>query len=131
MKSRREVDVLVAEKVMGLKAVKSVWGKEKQYCSYSIGKPDYYDSYGEMILSNPVPLYSENIANAWEVVEKLQSSTEATLFSLRQDYEGLWMCTFNGNGSKYYESGVHNCPTAALAICFAALEAVGVDINEL
>jgi hypothetical protein len=67
----REKDALIAKEVLGLKPVKTVWGKQKQYFQWSLGEPDYYDDCGSMELFNPLPTYSTDIAAAWEVVEKL------------------------------------------------------------
>lgn len=71
MKAGLKLDRQIAEKVLGHKVVEKRWGKEKQYASYSLGEPAYYDDAGASVLWNPLPNYSTNIAAAWEVVEKL------------------------------------------------------------
>lgn len=116
-----ELDILVAEKVMGHKVHKTVWGKQQQYYEYSLGKPDYYDDAGESKLFNPLPSYSEDISAAWEVVEHLQGRHPANTFRLDQDYEGLWHCTFTCMGSTVTE---HNGGSAPHAVCLAALKAI-------
>ena len=70
MKPGRELDVLIAEKIFGHEVTLKTWNEGK--CGeWSIGKPDYYDSYGESILHNPLPNYSEDIQAAWQIVDYL------------------------------------------------------------
>lgn len=74
-----EINIKIAEQIFGHEVVHRTWNKGKCY-SYTLGEPDYYDSYGEMILSNPLPDYCEDIKSAWEVVDKIRNSK--TVFSL-------------------------------------------------
>lgn len=119
MKPGRELDALIAEKVMGLKL------KREDCNSYWI------DSDGEE------PAYptefSTDIAAAWEVVEKVN----LFVFPLR----GLWVsgssddeqyfCDFGDiatiDGS-YYNAA--RATTAPHAICLAALKSVGVNADK-
>lgn len=99
--TNREIDALVAEKVMALSNIKSC----ESGLVYS------HDGYHPFL----VPRYSECIAAAWEVVEKLKFWTmhrweSCTRFIVNTDTE-----TFEAIEE-----------TAPLAICKAALKAMGV-----
>lgn len=118
MEPGRDLDALIAEKVMGYSVFKNHKG------GWSLGPADYYDVHGSLELFNPLPSYSGDIAAAWEVIEKVQASTEASSFSLRQDHEGLWRCDFMGSGKKPFYAIALNQNTATLAICIAALNTV-------
>lgn len=125
MKAGRELDVLIGKKVLGLKVVKTVWGKEKQYRQFSIGAPDYYDDAGCSELHNPLPSYSQDIEAAWQVVEKLTSdSWKVTLIT--SEFGGtdcLIECTAGARG-RFYSDTMEGLNTSApLAICLAALKA--------
>ncbi len=107
MKPGRELDALVAEKVMGYETVYS-------------GANYYVER-----TYSPVPLYSTDISAAWEVVEKLACmKDEVNVF-----YDcGAWFCNtgVDANGEWSIErSG--SCATAPHAICLAALKAVGYE----
>jgi hypothetical protein len=108
MGAGRELDALVAEKVMG-------WKEPKK------------GSLGELFPSqfNRTLRYSTDIADAWRVADKSQ------LFSKHGFYlwfDGEFWCVGDTNG-------VNDCSphtkgaTAPLAICLAALKAVGYDIQ--
>lgn len=100
MNAGRELDALIAEKVMG-------WylDSTKEYHRKHI------HSLGHNALA-PVPNFSTDIAAAWEVVEKFQGS-----FKVFKPFGGQWEveCT----------NGFSKADTAAHAICLAALKAVG------
>lgn len=118
----RDLDKLIAEKVMGETVVSTTWGRGK-YEVLSLGDPIWYDDDGSMVISNPVPSYSENIADAWLVIEKLPFTVEITT---NNPYgpttpETEWMVTFSA------EFEAHG-PTAPHAICLAALKALGVEL---
>lgn len=132
MKPGRDLDVLIAEKVMGFAVIKTVWGKHKQFCQYSLGPPDYYDDAGESILHNPLPLYSTDIAAAWEVVATLQFSGSA--FKYEEEHipspvgTDSYTATFlnlNDESPKYILGEAMSLESAPHAICLAALKAVG------
>lgn len=109
----REIDALVAEKVMGL------WGFCK--CDGEIGftrhpTRDRFECIdcGGWLGEN----YSTDIAAAWEVVEKLSTwpwcfTRSGETFKFDLGYEG----------ERYYAVA----ETPAMAICLAALKAKGVD----
>lgn len=111
----REIDTLIAEKVMG-------WKLNYEFAD-SMGVPvvphlrDQYDEWGLL------PEFSTDISAAWQVVEKINSIKMDTeegyqiraKFILSQDVKHF--LTFSAQ-------------QAALTICLAALKAVGVDYNH-
>lgn len=133
METGRELDILVAEKVMGHKVVHTTWNKGKSH-SYTIGEPDYYDEAGDMKLWNPVPNYSEDIKDAWEVVDKLKTVNSeiyhlSRALRLTLSYVGSksnkWRAEFDlendnaGDDTTYWYA---EAETPELAICNAALK---------
>jgi hypothetical protein len=114
MEAGRELDALVAEKVMGVNTDRFIW---KRY-----GKPDSIqnEDYG-----GPRH-YSTDIDAAWQVVEKLEQHPDEILFSCSRKggKELVWEMRFRkcrGNQHDYIASA----PTAPLAICRAALLTLG------
>lgn len=118
MKTGRELDALVAEKVMGWKRLYRVdwhgmdwmWDK-KQGALY----PEIQTT----------PQYSTSIEAAWEVVGKF------TFFYLWRDgklLDGQWECKLTEKDEREFYVVA---PTAPHAICLAALRAVGVDVDKL
>ena len=124
MEAGRGLDALIAEMVMGLtrhdesymvdgagKVLRFVWRDGGGACVYS----------GDMFL----PHYSTNIADAWEVVRKMgmvliENSGEA----FGQPDE--WNVQFVGHDSEGEPHWVSaSASTCELAICLAALKAVG------
>lgn len=107
MNPGRELDALIAEKVMGLEIV-------------HLGEPSKPFVKNFTGTSEPTE-YSTDIAAAWEVVERLKDSEHAFGFELTQDQGELceWLAYF-GEGRFKAES-----ETAPHAICLAALKAVG------
>jgi hypothetical protein len=110
----RELDALVAEKVMGL---------PKPWQKYMIedGARDWFyerglDSYG-MSKHHRVPSFSTDIADAWAVVERLKDTHYN--FQLENDQGEIepWIACF-GQKSAVSSSAPH-------AICLAALRTVG------
>jgi hypothetical protein len=112
VKPGRELDALVAEKVMGIEVDRAPWGE------LYVGKEGY----------DVVPAYSTDIAAAWEVVEKVTRETEKRFT--------LWQApTYYVARFKHYDYWHEGCDsrqalqakadTAPHAICLAALKAVG------
>ena len=100
MKAGRELDALVAEKVMGL--------TEEDWIAGPTGLP------------RP---YSTDIAAAWEVVEKLRGTHRPFLLSHDfQDGFMKWPVVIVGFGAVVVHEGQYGAPHA---ICLAALKAVG------
>ena len=99
LKAGRELDALVAEKVMGLPgAAVGGW-------------------YNPNLLDGPPP-YSTDIAAAWEVVEKLLE------LGWHVDIEDGWCVIVYGGRDGKADSEMEVGETAPEAICLAALEAV-------
>lgn len=118
MKPGRELDVLIAEKVMNL-------SKEEMW-----GIMDYYSD-GSPALAPNFPPYSSDIAAAWEVVEKLKYfDIQAPGAPCNGDeYENTssnWRIELKVLDCAYsiYSEG----ETAPHAICLAALRSVGVVV---
>ena len=127
MKAGRELDTLIAEKVMGLtrhdesyvaegvgKVLRFVWRDGCGTCVYS----------GDMFL----PRYSTNIADAWEVVHKLREGN--LWFVIKQDNSSGWEAKFwKGLPDGWFPTEEYYAValTPALAICLAALKAVSQE----
>lgn len=111
MNPGRELDALVAEKVMGIAIPE---GADTQYLETCMD----------------LPYYSTDIAAAWEVVEKLfQSGFDLYLETFKDD-EDKPQCrvSFQAIDNQDKGSGPIYADTAPHAICLAALKAVGVEI---
>lgn len=113
MKPGRELDALVAEKVMGLTS-----------SEVEIHRQFWLDG----CFSN-LPHYSTDIAAAWEVVEKLTSKKQPHFqLSLCDSYteNPKWCAEFDLD--RPFKRVIAKAETAPHAICLAALKAVGVEI---
>jgi len=138
MEAGRELDALVAEKVMGLSAP---WdentpcpycGEIMRYC----GQRSWCTSCSEWRYG-PYKEYSEDISAAWEVVERLDALGYWFQGRTRFDNEGehddgCWAgftphLTTGWNGQPDHYT---NAPSMPHAICLAALKAVGIDIPD-
>jgi hypothetical protein len=123
MESGRELDALVADKVMGL-SVRQVVG----YAEYIKGRDVAYT--GEWIydtdepydLAIEVPYYSTDIAASWEVVEKMRPSYRFNLFEY-----SCYEAQFRKLGDQYIAVG--RAQAVPHAICLAALRACGVKVS--
>jgi hypothetical protein len=101
----RELDALVAEKVMGI--------------CVSTGWEDIYPVVaGVTCVTNPIRPYSTDIAAAWEVVEKALAPKGYNVGPLYEG-NGWWVVQDAGCGME-----IAIAETAPLAICLAALNAV-------
>ena len=116
MPAGREMDALVAEKVMG-------WSRG----TYHSDGVDYLrDPEGTSHLN--VPQYSTDIAAAWQVVEKIRTKYPVIRISTGDLMGKYWQCHMadawrevsHEDDSDWFA----NAPTAPLAICRAALLAV-------
>jgi hypothetical protein len=112
MEAGRKLDALVAEKVMG-------W-KDKVLTTEDEGIA-IIESFDNIFKFSP----STNIADAWKVVEKIQEKFWIKLVGYGEGF----ICTLTGKGDNTLKTAVDET-TAPLAICLAALEAVGYDIQE-
>lgn len=122
----RELDVLVAEKVMGTKGI--IW--QDRIASEHVRQPTIGYEYdpGKFVpvgtnrdgfYQTRLPYYTMSIADAWLLVEKLCPAEDE--FRIRRFHNQDWACTFqyfDGGG----DDGIAN--TAPLAICLAALKTV-------
>ena len=107
--NNREIDHLVAEKVMGYR--------------FDSNKRTLYKNIGHG-WENPVFDFrpSEDISNAWKVVEKLEFDVKVTKCKSFVGYQ----CHV------FIPDKVQMCfaKTAPMAICLAALKSVGVDVSQ-
>lgn len=112
MKPSRELDALVAEKVMGMSTERRL---------------------------RDIPEYSTDVAAAWQVVEKLKwaepelswsDEQHAWCLYLNKKPLDIWQPEWSG-GCLYLKKTLviwPTAPTAPHAICLAALRAVGVEV---
>lgn len=123
MKAGRELDALIAEKVMGWKVVPGQYKhivppnaqlERSTFCEYVTSS-----------LSVPamkLPTYSTDIRAAWEIVEKLCPQEDE--FQLKRFNKKEWDCNFS-----YFMETSCQADTAPHAICLAALKAVGYEVK--
>ena len=129
--TNREIDLLVAKKVTGCYVRKQHW--EDLYALHVPGviiKADYLSREDAW---TGVPHYSTDIAAAWEVVQHLKDRDGSPHY-LWLSYQGdsiltktnssHWLCAFSSPEKFRAEAD-----TAPMAICLAALKAVGVEIE--
>jgi hypothetical protein len=122
VKPGRELDALVAEKVMGWVGVakrRQVMNMGETIVLKGLPRND-----ADALIE--VPRYSTRIDDAWRVVEHLATGG-LWLDSLEGKWEEMWRCTFGqhalepGYGQRYHQG---TADTAPHAICLAALAAV-------
>ena len=124
MKAGRELDALIAEKVMGLIA----------YKVQLVAPPPRVRTIDELQrVGSPLPHYSTDIAAAWEVVQKLGRWRGFDFMLVMPDpeqtfhlhtYEAGWYEATNDGPERRV---VGDADTAPLAICLAALKAVSQE----
>ena len=116
----REVDALVAKEVFGCQV--EYWEDDgTPYCGCKDKEHKWYDPRG---CACRLKYYSTEIEAAWEVVEKLRCEE----MELRITYINQWACSFShGRVSPVYSV---EADTGPMAICLAALKAVGHDFNK-
>lgn len=113
MKPGREMDRLIAEKIMNLPHIRTA--------DYLIYDTDIF---------KPVPFYSTRIEDAWELVEKfvisvaVPGSPDSSGCSFSHYTAIAWAPTDKASHYHIYEWG----DTAPHAICLAALKAHGVTL---
>lgn len=137
MRESRDLDAKISEVVFGKPVVKKTWGDQNQFASYTIGEPNYcYTSdCPEGFLTNSVPHYSSEIADAMEVFEHLRQSGKWCCLKISSDYAYVWdVILVQSSLSKGWQPGVTEEPAheptvvvsseyLPLAICLAALKA--------
>lgn len=106
----REIDALVAEKVMGETFPKTI---NRTYRA-SNGMPTY------STLTQELPFYTRDISAAWEVINKVNQVRGLENFIL-SFHHADWWCEFSDES----QSGGSS---AAEAICRSALKYVGVEV---
>lgn len=121
-----ELDALVAEKVMGCQPRRIDYhGREQIICPCPITS-EYRHPHGGFKYDEPddeLLRYSTDIAAAWEVVEKCVPYVKVDARGLSTEAGHFrWVCQI-WNGSSKEILGL--AQTAPLAICRAALKAVG------
>lgn len=118
MKPGRELDALVAEKVMSLKIIYR--GGEFYYSNPPWNYKGPYNIDHERI----IPQYSNVIECAYEIVEKINPD-KFKLVRLQGLFGPYWFAHF------VHETATDAALTPAHAICLAALKVVGIGINEI
>lgn len=121
-KPGRQLDTLVAEKVMGLETYKDVvpFCPQCGFKFYPKGPGRMWCHQCSEWIYSSTKDYSTSIEAAWEVVEKLRK--EQMCFTLTDiGYAGSILCCV-GNGEAIAETAPH-------AICLAALKAIGYSPN--
>jgi hypothetical protein len=122
MKPGRELDALIAEKVLGIPVRAS---EDAEGCYLPVTThPDggYYHGHRGQI-EKPILHYSTQIADAWLVVEKMKANNYC--FTLYDGYDPEWAALFSPRDAKL---NLAEADTAPLAICLAALKAVSDDV---
>ena len=108
--TNRELDALVAEKVMGWRRREGRWLV-----------PDRVYS------RRNCPRYSTSIAAAWQVVERFE---ERVAIEGPVTTSDIWRCSIWTSWDENRESSVADTTSAPRAICLAALRAVGVGVED-
>lgn len=110
----REVDTLIAEKIFGWKTTNygllNVIDAHTEDDDITLGK-DFSPS--------------EDIYDAWVVVNKMSYGKTERAFKLENSNMGFW-ASFAVNDTWHHSGRQRNAP---LAICLAALKAVGVEVT--
>lgn len=135
MKPGRELDALVAEKVMGLPVIAFEGapcpdcGGEMRYC----GARSWCHSACHEWKYSPYRAYSTDIAAAWEVVAYMENHLRGVLtLGSPCDDNPKWRAVFTKKwvaDLESYPQGVEHGVTAPHAICLAALRPSG-DARE-
>ena len=123
MPAGREMDRLIAEKVMGL----SVYDGERKIVRYEGFHGQHKRTYTipeiyvrvSGVANYSCDSYSTDIKYAWKVVEKVGSIDELHDVDIRTSIRGWYCIVFNS-----FDSFEANAETAPLAICRAALLAM-------
>lgn len=108
---RRDIDMLVGRLVMGL-SIEPSMGDGYLMVREDAGDPTVFSYY-------PVPLYTSDIAAAWQVVQKLTTTDDIIIESTADG----WRVHFDQSP----RSPGAWAPTAPHAICLEALRVIGYD----
>jgi len=116
----RELDALVAEKVMGVLEI----------IPYGTSEGDFFCVLGYTQdgggISEPLKHYSTSISAAWEVVEKVNQQMDLG-FLPDKDGRLQYDCSFGPDNTERNPT-CNYADTAPLAICLAALKVGGVTV---
>lgn len=130
MEAGRELDALVAEKIMGWKWYTIDTFAPDAFLRHPehVSSPDWYqttDEYRHPQWVQSVWHYSTDISSAWLLAEKLR-------IAVMPDENNGWIAARWSPDETYYDIAAceSHANTAPLAICLAALKAVGVAIPE-
>lgn len=135
MKPGRELDILVAEKVMGWKVCActdeefATWKKDRPGALRVVIPTGDCNRCGFKVIDGWTAwphAFSQNIAAAWEIVEKMKGSFEIDISSTSTANGGKYFCTIYlwSDTSIQYDACEETAPHA---ICAAALLAVGEE----
>lgn len=124
----RELDALIAERVMWLMVKPiTVIGAHGAVSDIGTVGERYKMADGRMgVPARAIPAYSTEIAAAWEVVERL-ATCHPTLE--RFTLPDRWCCAMQLNADTI-SSVAEYADSAPLAICLAALRAVGAPLSK-
>lgn len=115
MKAGRELDALIAEKVMGKRVIYDRNGESVEFYGE-------YPSNG--FFATPRP-YSTEIGQAWKVVEKMRAdSIYIDIQAKSEGYTTLWGRAGTDDEDIWVCNGPFHADAAPLALCLAALDAV-------
>lgn len=154
MMDNREIDMLIAEKVMEWKWMRSVPGHkfgdgsaltDDRVRAFLVNPTDdsfiriceLIDDDGKYprICGATLPYYSTDISTAWQVIQKMQADGwHYEIGDMHNDPSHLVKFgrgKYNPYDNLFDEEHSATAPTPWLAICLAALEAVGVDIGRM
>lgn len=118
MKPGRELDALVAEKVMG-------YHVEVHHPMGLVLPEPYISRAGALVLC---PAYSTDIAAAWGVMDRLKADKDNYFIELIWDYDN-WYCPVTTH-SVDKQKLLTGWSSAPLAICLAALRVYGHEFDE-
>jgi hypothetical protein len=122
LKLGRKLDALVAEKVMGFRALGNA-------TSLHPDMPALIDLNGTEVYPSQIKNYSTSIADAWEVVDKIRGPKMAMCLITSWDRSNDsmdWLAKVEFWGTSRFEFATSS--SAPHAICLAALKACGVEI---
>jgi hypothetical protein len=120
------LDALIAEKIFN-KTVEYVGTGKMITTTHPVGSPWILgeNKYGYMI-----PYYSTDVKAAWEILEHLRPDFHFSIDTVPEGYQ----VQFVVKGNKISIGSYHYCTvraeTAPLAICLAALKALGIEYKE-
>ena len=124
-----ELDALIAEKVMGLKLRKKKVPNGHGHPAAHYNLVDFWYSDHEKI--GHLPHYSTDISAAWQVMEKLKARVTYPGYVdvATNNDKGGWSCCLVERSGEGGHPAI-SAPTAQLAICLTALDAVGIKVQQ-